>query len=189
MYLRYPTRVALALAVVLALAGCARRSTQPPPAAPPGVQGVIDTAFEPGVSHSLVSTDPRAAQYYDNANAVIEGKRLFSQYNCSGCHSNGGGGMGPSLMDNEWIYGGRLTQIHQTLVEGRPNGMPAFRGKIPDDQVWQLVAFVRSLSGLVRTDVASGRDDHMRVKLSEQERNDESPTAAGGLPKTSEMPP
>jgi mono/diheme cytochrome c family protein len=42
----------------------------------------------------MVTTDPRAAQYYDNADAVNTGKRLFQQYNCSGCHSNGGGGMG-----------------------------------------------------------------------------------------------
>ena len=39
--------------------------------------------------------------------------------------------MGPSLMDDEWIYGDRLEQIHQTLVEGRPNGMPSWGGKIP----------------------------------------------------------
>jgi len=54
--------------------------------------------------------------------------------------------MGPSLMDNEWIYGGRLTQIHQTLVEGRPNGMPAWGGKIPDPQLWEIAAYVRSMS-------------------------------------------
>ena len=76
----------------------------------------------------------------------MTGKRLFGQYNCSGCHSNGGGGMGPSLMDDEWIYGGRLEQIHQTLVEGRPNGMPAWGGKIPDEQLWQIAAYVRSMS-------------------------------------------
>ena len=54
--------------------------------------------------------------------------------------------MGPALMDDEWIYGGRLEQIHQTLVEGRPNGMPAWGGKIPDDQLWQIAAYVRSMS-------------------------------------------
>ena len=54
--------------------------------------------------------------------------------------------MGPSLMDNEWIYGGRLEQIHQTLVEGRPNGMPTWGGKIPDEQLWQISAYVRSMS-------------------------------------------
>jgi cytochrome c oxidase cbb3-type subunit 3 len=115
-------------------------------AAPAGSQGVIDSALEPGVNHTLVTTDPRAAAYYDNAEAVNTGKQLFKQYNCSGCHSNGGGGMGPSLMDGEWIYGDRLEQIHQTLVEGRPNGMPSWGGKVSDPQLWQISAYVRSLS-------------------------------------------
>jgi cytochrome c oxidase cbb3-type subunit 3 len=93
-----------------------------------------------------VTVDPRAAPYYDNAAAVVTGKRLYAQYNCSGCHSNGGGGMGPALMDGQWIYGSRLEQIHQTLVEGRPNGMPTWGGKIPDEQLWQISAYVRSMS-------------------------------------------
>jgi cytochrome c oxidase cbb3-type subunit 3 len=45
-----------------------------------------------------------------------------------------------------WIYGGRLTQIQQSIVEGRPNGMPAWGGKIPDQQIWQIAAYVRSMS-------------------------------------------
>jgi cytochrome c oxidase cbb3-type subunit 3 len=150
MYSRFHTSWALGIAVFGTIAGCAR-SPHPGEAvaapSPPGaVQGVIDSALEPGVSHTLVTTDPRAAEYYDNADAVGTGKRLFQQYNCSGCHSNGGGGMGPSLMDGVWIYGGRLEQIHQTLVEGRPNGMPSWGGKIPDKQLWQISAYVRSLS-------------------------------------------
>jgi cytochrome c oxidase cbb3-type subunit 3 len=116
------------------------------PADQPDHQGVIDSALDPGVNHSLVTTDPRAVAYFNNADAVNTGKRLFQQYNCSGCHSNGGGGMGPDLMDDVWIYGGRLEQIHQTLVEGRPNGMPAWGGKVPDGQLWELSAYVRSLS-------------------------------------------
>jgi cytochrome c oxidase cbb3-type subunit III len=108
--------------------------------------GVVASALIPGLDHSVATTDPRAALYYDNAQAVTEGKRLFGAYNCSGCHSNGGGGMGPALMDDEWIYGGRLEQIHQTLVEGRPNGMPAWGGKIPDPQLWEIAAYVRSMS-------------------------------------------
>lgn len=34
-------------------------------------------------------------------------------------------------------------------MEGRPNGMPSFRGRIPEGQAWELVAYVRSMSGLV----------------------------------------
>ena len=52
--------------------------------------------------------------------------------------------MAPDLMDDVWIYGGRLEQIHQTLVEGRPNGMPAW-GQLPEPERRQLVAFVKTL--------------------------------------------
>jgi cytochrome c oxidase cbb3-type subunit 3 len=146
---RFLTSGLIAAAVASLLAGCGHggQSGEAVAAAPPGEsQGVITSALEPGVNHTLVTTDPRAAAYYDNAAAVNTGKQLFAQYNCSGCHSNGGGGMGPALMDGEWIYGDRLEQIHQTLVEGRPNGMPSWGGKIPDKQLWQISAYVRSLS-------------------------------------------
>jgi cytochrome c oxidase cbb3-type subunit III len=140
-------RIEIAGLTLLLLAACGKDdSPQSFPAEQPEHQGVVDTSLAPGVGHPLITIDPRAAPYYDNAEAVNNGKRLFGQYNCSGCHSNGGGGMGPSLMDNEWIYGGRLEQIHQTLVEGRPNGMPSWGGKIPDQQLWQLSAYVRSMS-------------------------------------------
>jgi cytochrome c oxidase cbb3-type subunit III len=137
---------ALGAVTLLLLNGCAKGSAQSPPAAPASDHAVITSAFEPGVDHSLVTIDPRASAVYDSAEAVNTGMRLFSQYNCSGCHSNGGGGMGPALMDDQWIYGARLEQIHQTLVEGRPNGMPAWGGKIPDQQLWQIAAYVRSMS-------------------------------------------
>lgn len=141
-------RTELALCVMSMLAGCGHRASAPSTAtdtsSPAG--SVVASTLAPGLSHPLTTVDPRAAGYYDNADAVMTGKRLFGQYNCSGCHSNGGGGMGPSLMDNEWIYGGRLEQIHQTLVEGRPNGMPTWGGKIPDEQLWEISAYVRSMS-------------------------------------------
>ena len=122
-----------------------------------GDSAVVTSALTPGLDHSVATVDPRARPYYDSAAAVAAGQRLFAQYNCSGCHSNGGGGMGPSLMDDEWIYGGRLEQIHQTLVEGRPNGMPSWGGKVPDEQLWQIAAYVRSMS-LPRTLAAETGD-------------------------------
>jgi cytochrome c oxidase cbb3-type subunit 3 len=118
---------------------------------------------------------PAEGPYERNAYGIGQGKTLYTQYNCVGCHAHGGGGMGPALMDDQWIYGSTPPEIFATIHDGRPNGMPAFGGRIPDDQIWQLVAYVRSLPGLVRADVAPGRDDHMRVKESEQERYDEPP--------------
>jgi cytochrome c oxidase cbb3-type subunit 3 len=133
------------VAPALVLAACNRQGDDAVRTAPER-PGVITSALLPGEASSLVTNDPRANAYYDNAAAVSEGMRLYHQYNCSGCHSAGGGGMGPSLMDKEWIYGGRLAQIHQTLVDGRPNGMPRWGGKVPDDQLWKIAAYVRSLS-------------------------------------------
>ena len=115
------------------------------------------------------TTDVRAKNPYEgNAWAISEGKRLFTWYNCQGCHANGGGGMGPPLMDARWRYGSDPEQIFSTIQEGRPNGMPSFRGKIPDYQMWQLVAYVQSLSGNVPKDAATGRQDDMQVRKQEQ---------------------
>ena len=126
-------------------------------------------------------------EYEQNAPAISRGKWLYESFNCVGCHAHGGGGMGPPLMDDQWIYGSEPDQIFATVVEGRPNGMPSFRGKIPDYQVWQLVAYVRSLSGQVAKDAAGGRDDNMSTKKPEQQTETKKPRNST-LPKSAEMP-
>lgn len=108
--------------------------------------------------------NPSEQRAYDTS----EGKRLFTQYNCSGCHFNGGGGIGPALMDEKWIYGDEPQNIYSTIVEGRPNGMPSFRQKIPDAQIQEIVAYVRSMSGQLRKDVAPTRNDSMNARRSEE---------------------
>jgi cytochrome c oxidase cbb3-type subunit 3 len=70
-------------------------------------------------------------------------------------------------MDQRWIYGSAPANVFATIVEGRPNGMPSFRGKIADFQVGQLVAYVRSMSGLAGGISAPGRNDEMQVKPGE----------------------
>lgn len=119
----------------------------------PGTQ----PATQPGTTQPTGA--PVTNDLENNAYALSAGKRLFNQYNCSGCHAHGGGGMGPPLMDDEWLYGYQPEQVYATIVQGRPNGMPSFMGKIPDFQVWELVAYVRSMSGLTPATAAPGRDD------------------------------
>ena len=118
---------------------------------------------------------PDHGPYEESAYAVGEGKRLYSAFNCVGCHAHGGGGIGPALMDAKWIYGSHPEQIYSTIIQGRPNGMPSFAGKIPDYQVWELVAYVRSLSGQLPSDVAPGRSDEIQVKKAEQAKKKEHP--------------
>jgi len=102
---------------------------------------------------------PVGANNERNAYALSQGKTLFRWFNCNGCHANGGGGMGPPLMSDAWRYGNTPDDIYRSIMDGRPNGMPAFRGRIAEDQAWQLVAYVRSMSGYARQDAAPGRSD------------------------------
>ena len=118
---------------------------------------VLSQIFPGGAAPAMSFTSP----FQDNAYGISEGKRLFGQYNCSGCHSNGGGGMGPALMDDKWIYGSNPENIFATIVEGRPNGMPAWKGKIPDAQIWQIVAYIQAMSGQSSLDSLPSRSDHL----------------------------
>jgi cytochrome c oxidase cbb3-type subunit III len=114
--------------------------------------------------------------YEGNAYMVSQGQQLYVNMNCVGCHANGGGGMGPPLMDDEWIYGPEPPQIYQSIIQGRPNGMPSYRGKLTIQQTWALVSYVRSMSGQLRKDVSPSRSDHMNVKVPEQSHPEEHPT-------------
>lgn len=77
---------------------------------------------------------------------IKEGSDLFVSYNCMDCHgADGSGAMGPSLADNRFHFGGTDGEVFQSIYEGRPDGMPAWGGRIPDDQIWRLVAYVQSL--------------------------------------------
>jgi cytochrome c oxidase cbb3-type subunit 3 len=151
----------LALVAIAALGACEREQRgagkDPMRGSVPTVSP--DTIFPSG--GKLPPLDPRAAAFERNAEAISKGQQLFGWMNCSGCHSHGGGGMGVALIDEKWRYGGRIDQIAASIMEGRPNGMPAWRGKLTDEQAWQLAAYVRSLSGQAPKDAVSARADDM----------------------------
>lgn len=98
---------------------------------------------------------PTPTAYQETAAAISNGQGLFKKNNCTGCHgSNGGGSIGPPLIDNNWIYGSQPANIYVSLMDGRPNGMPSWRGKLTDQQAWQIVAYLRALNGLVAPELA-----------------------------------
>jgi cytochrome c oxidase cbb3-type subunit 3 len=149
--------------------GCKReeRGFRVEPPAASRTEGRSLSNLYPGTPNPPPPPQPVENEFEENAYAVSEGKTLFNKYNCSGCHANGGGGIGPALMDDKWIYGGNPENIYATIVEGRPNGMPSWRGRIPDYQLWQLVAYVRSLSGNVPKDIPSARPEDMKTHKQE----------------------
>ncbi len=175
---RLTTGVATAI-VLMSLTACRReeRPFQTLPAKVTRTQPVTEVPLHPGGAPPPPTG--QESPFRDNAWGISEGKRLFSAYNCVGCHANGGGGMGPALMDDRWIYGSEGANIYETIVEGRPNGMPSFRNKIPDQQVWMIVAYVQSMSGNAPMDVLPSRSDHMRYSTPENARRAEVPKRTG----------
>ena len=151
-----------AAAAAFAIAGCDREEhhSRAKPIGETVPAGESPDTIFPG-SSSPPPLDVRAKFYDNNANAISMGQTLYMQMNCVGCHSHGGGGMGPPLMDDQWRYGGRIDQIATTIAEGRPNGMPSWRGKLTEDQIWDLAAYVRSMSGLPSKDAVSSRPESM----------------------------
>ena len=104
--------------------------------------------------------------YAGDAAAIAAGERHFAAFNCAGCHAPlGGGGMGPPLSDDEWIYGAEPAQIYLTILHGRPEGMPAFGSMLPRQTIWELVAYIETLDEIENPaaelgfDPARGADD------------------------------
>ena len=97
----------------------------------------------PSQTKPLLVTNP----YEGDKRAISVGGQLFVGYNCLDCHgADGSGAMGPSFQDGRWHFGGSPGEVFESIYQGRPDGMPAWGGRISNDQIWMLTAYVRSLS-------------------------------------------
>jgi cytochrome c oxidase cbb3-type subunit 3 len=163
---------------LLAAAGC-EREARPFPERTASAAGTPQPAQSQLYPGGLPPAESTTSPFQENAYGIAEGKRLFDAFNCSGCHAHGGGGMGPALMDDRWIYGSNAGNIFASIVEGRPNGMPTWRRKIPDQQVWQLVAYIQSMSGHAPIDALPGRGDHLSAGTPENLRPAQLPVETG----------
>jgi cytochrome c oxidase cbb3-type subunit 3 len=158
-------------AAMLGLTACddtqSTRSNATTATEPSAVQ-VID--LEPG---TRVEKAKVKNPYAGDLEAINEGKRLYSWFNCVGCHANGGGGMGPPFIDDKWIYGSDNANVFASILEGRPNGMPSFGDKIPEQDIWKLVAYVRSLGGLEKSLLTGASNMPLQDKASANQKKGE----------------
>jgi cytochrome c(L) len=100
----------------------------------------------------LVAEEPpmpkKLNPYTGQEQAIQEGRALYLQHGCSGCHGvGGGGGMGPALLDDEWKFGSDdETLFHLIKGEIPQQTMPAvFGNELTDDDIWKILAYARSL--------------------------------------------
>src|SRR5579864_5261589 len=85
------------------------------------------------------ATNPLAG----NPVAVAAGQRLYGQA-CQACHGGEGrGDRGPALTTSNFPHGSEDVDLFRNIRTGiAGSGMPAFQ-KLTDDQVWQLVTYIR----------------------------------------------
>ena len=103
--------------------------------------------------------------------AYAQGRSSFRE-NCGPCHGAGGGGAKgyPNLNDNDWLWGGTLEQIQQTIEFGvrsghaksRESQMPAFGrdGMLKREEIVSVANYVRALANLPTrssVDLAAGK--------------------------------
>jgi cytochrome c oxidase cbb3-type subunit 3 len=103
-----------------------------------------------------IRDDPALLSFANNAGAAV------FRTHCSQCHGSGAGGVQakgyPSLLDDDWIWGGEMADIHLTITHGirnttdpdaRYSEMPAFgRDELLDGtQIEQVVEHVLAISG------------------------------------------
>jgi cytochrome c(L) len=152
-----PARVSTFLGLGLLLGATALAAQQPAAAAVSGQQPAA-AARQPAAATAMppvADTADRAEipapgsvknPYTGNTERIAEGKKIWFRMSCYACHGTlGGGGMGPNLTDAEWRYGGDDTSVFTTIKFGRPGGMPAWGSKLTADQIYEVMAYVRSL--------------------------------------------
>jgi mono/diheme cytochrome c family protein len=132
-----PRMLASALALHLVLSGKLQAQRTAPPSVNYDQHVDAGGAVPPaGTLENPFKGDKQAAE---------DGGKLFSAFNCDGCHGGGAvGAEGPSLVDGRWRYGGNDGEIYHSIFYGRPRGMPAWGGTLPADAIWRLVSYLKS---------------------------------------------
>ncbi len=102
-----------------------------------------------------IAEDPELQRFAVNAGGAV------FRAQCSQCHGTGGAGVQasgfPNLLDDDWLWGGTMEDIHQTVLYGirndehldsRYSQMPAFGrdGLLESDEIDQVVEYVRRIS-------------------------------------------
>lgn len=83
-----------------------------------------------------------------DASGIEEGKTLFVK-NCAACHAaDGGGSVGPNLVDDYWLHGGSLPDVFKSIKYGwQDKGMKSWKDDFSPRQIASLASFIKTLRG------------------------------------------
>ena len=88
--------------------------------------------------------DPRIALVANNKYQQSQGGRYFTWYGCGTCHGDGARGY-LDLGDDQWRRGGGFDQIYTAIARQH---IPPYADRVPVEQLWQITAYVGSLTKL-----------------------------------------
>ncbi len=96
----------------------------------------------PGMSAAAILADDELTQYVTRSAKVLFGD------NCAACHGTSGAGNPnfPVLVDDDWLYGGKIENIVQSIANGRRGNMPAHTGTLSDQEIADVAKHVKALS-------------------------------------------
>ncbi len=105
-----------------------------------------------GLAAVLWTALPALAQgdanpFTGDPDAIAQGKRLWAETGCYACHGKeAGGAVGPDLTDDQWVYRPTDATIFKAIAKGRKGTtMVGWSGSLTDEQIWKVIAYIRSL--------------------------------------------
>ena len=128
-------------------------------AASRNAEAVPEEAAQPEPSSAAAAAAPEEASpaptpgprklnpFTGNADMAAEGRTLYFQVGCQGCHGGGGGGgMATSVIDDAWAFGSDDDVLFR-LIKGEipEQTMPTVYSVLEDEEVWKILAFIRSV--------------------------------------------
>ncbi|MCY4636142.1 MAG: quinoprotein dehydrogenase-associated putative ABC transporter substrate-binding protein [Acidobacteria bacterium] len=123
-------------------------------AAPAGGSEATNPAAQPEPPSAAAAAAPappaaprKLNPFTGNADMAAEGRTLYFQVGCQGCHGGGGGGgMATSVIDDSWTFGSD-DEVLFRLIKGEipEQTMPTVYSVLEDEEVWQILAFIRSV--------------------------------------------
>lgn len=102
------------------------------------------TEIDAYLKEAAMNVDETNVTLLTDAAALQTGKSIF-EANCTTCHKDGSGDIGPNLTDNFWLYGNQIKDVFGTIKNGTSNGMPEHASKLNPVQLQQVASYVLSL--------------------------------------------
>jgi len=134
-----------------------------------------DAEKESYLKKAANNVNENTVTYLSDATALDAGKKIFVTA-CAACHAaDGGGTVGPNLVDEYWLHGGSISEVFKSIKYGWPEkGMKSWKDDYSPAQIAQLASYIKSLKG---TKPATAKEPQGEV-YQEQPANDSPKTAA-----------